>query len=90
MEGNLKDYINTQSFLYFDVDKYRRQVMDLMFSRIHAEVIKVEDFRIRFGLENSFFEIFMFLFDGDNFGSIVEYGQECFDKSLVTSMSSKI
>ena len=49
MEGNLKDYINTQSFLYFDVDKYRRQVMDLMFSRIHAEVIKVEDFRIRFG-----------------------------------------
>ena len=90
MEGNLKDYINTQSFLYFDVDKYRRQVMDLMFSRIHADVIKVEDFRIRFGLENSFFEIFMFLFDSENLGSIVEYGQECFNNSLVSSMASKM
>lgn len=90
MEGNLKDYINTQSFLYFDVDKYRRQVMDLMFSRIHADVIKVEDFRVKFGLENSFFEIFMFLFDGDNLGSIVEYGQECFDKSLVSGKSTII
>ena len=90
MEGNLKDYINTQSFLYFDVDKYRRQVMDLMFSRIHADVIKVEDFRIRFGLENSFFEIFMFLFDSENLGSIVEYGQECFNNSLVSSVASKI
>ena len=90
MEGNLKDYINTQSFLYFDVDKYRRQVMDLMFSRIHADVIKVEDFRIRFGLENSFFEIFMFLFDSENLGTIVEYGQECFNNSLVSNMSSKI
>ena len=90
MEGNLKDYINTQSFLYFDVDKYRRQVMDLMFCRIHADVIKVEDFRIRFGLENSFFEIFMFLFDSENLGSIVEYGQECFNNSLVSNMSSKI
>lgn len=90
MEGNLKDYINTQSFLYFDVDKYRRQVMDLMFSRIHADVIKVEDFRIRFGLENNFFEIFMFLFDSENFGSIVEYGQECFSNSLFSSVASKI
>lgn len=90
MEGNLKDYINTQSFLYFDVDKYRRQVMDFMFSRIHADVIKVEDFRIRFGLENSFFEIFMFLFDSENLGSIVEYGQECFNNSLVSSMASKM
>ena len=61
-----------------------------MFSRIHADVIKVEDFRIRFGLENSFFEIFMFLFDSENFGSIVEYGQECFSNSLFSSVASKI
>lgn len=57
--GNLRDYIQTQSNLFFDVDGYRSVIdvdgyrsviIESLLSRIHARYIKAEEFRIEFGL----------------------------------------
>lgn len=50
IDGNLRDYIQTQSNLFFDVDGYRSVIIESLLSRIHARYIKAEEFRIEFGL----------------------------------------
>ena len=80
IDGNLRDYIQTQSDLFFDVDGYRSVIIESLLSRIHARYINAEEFRIEFGLSEDFMEVFTFLFDSSNLESIMAYGRKCFEK----------
>ena len=86
INGNLRDYIQTQSDMFFNVDGYRSVIIESLLSRIHARYINVDDFIIEFGLGENFLDVFTFLFDSDNFDRIMAYGSKCFEK--VSSMES--
>ena len=61
IDGNLKDYIQTQTDLFFDVDGYRSVIIESLLGQIHATYINVNDFMVEFGLGENFFDIFVFV-----------------------------
>jgi hypothetical protein len=88
IDGNLRDYIQTQSDLFFDVDGYRSVIIESLLSRIHARYINAEDFRLEFGLSEDFIDVFTFLFDSNNLDRIMAYGKKCFEsRSLIGQMA---
>ena len=80
IEGNLRDYIQTQSDLFFEVSGYRSVIIESLLSRIHARYINADDFIHEFGLSEDFMEVFTFLFDSNNLERISNYGRLCYQR----------
>lgn len=75
---NLYDYIMENYVRFFDLTPGRAMELNYILGLCHARVIRLDDFKEIFDLQNEgFYGIFKFLVDKNNLGKVIEYGAMC-------------